>query len=290
MDVSERFSAFVRNINLTDDQQADGATKHKGVRLCLNRHYWNIFSESDNSILIGSWGKATRVRPPRDVDVLFQLPYSVYERFQQRSGNKQSALLQEVKSVLESSYPNTDISGDGQIVLVPFNTFKVEVVPAFLQTDGRYMICDTNNGGRYKTTDPKSELSSISTIDSATNGNARALVKMMKCWQRECKVPLKSFHIEILVKAFLTTWQYADKSAVYYDWMVRDFLKFLISKADDILFAPGTYEVLYLGDEWKSRAESAYNRAVKACEFEADKMPYSAAAEWQKIFGTYISA
>ena len=34
-------------------------------------------------MLSGSWGKLTRVRPVRDIDVLFVLPYSVYQRFQQ---------------------------------------------------------------------------------------------------------------------------------------------------------------------------------------------------------------
>jgi len=41
-----------------------------------------------------------RSRPPRDVDALFLLPDDVYFRFQQRSGNRQSQLLQEVKDAL----------------------------------------------------------------------------------------------------------------------------------------------------------------------------------------------
>ena len=43
-------------------------------------------SEAANSLLIGSWGKRTQVRPPRDVDILFLLPSDVYHRFQQREG------------------------------------------------------------------------------------------------------------------------------------------------------------------------------------------------------------
>jgi hypothetical protein len=59
----------------------------------------------------------------------------------------QSALLQEVKSVLTETYPNSDMSGDGQVVVVRFGTYNVEVVPAFALTNGRYWICHTNDGG-----------------------------------------------------------------------------------------------------------------------------------------------
>lgn len=75
---------------------------------------------------------------------------------------------------------------------------------------------------------------------------------------------------------------------MFYDWMVRDFFKYLADHANGIVYAPGTYEMIFLGMEWKSRAESAYGRAVKACEYEAGKLGYAAGAEWQKIFGLNI--
>jgi hypothetical protein len=45
-------------------------------------------------------------------------------------GNRPAtALLQEVKNRLARTYPNTDMSGDGQVVLVNFGSYNVEVVP-----------------------------------------------------------------------------------------------------------------------------------------------------------------
>jgi hypothetical protein len=288
MTVAERFNKLIGNLLLTQDQRDDGTVKHRGVRQCLNKAYWGTNSDTDNSFLVGSWGKGTRVRPPRDIDVLFQLPDSVYHRYEQRIGNKQSGLLQEIKAVLEKTYTNTTMSGDGQVVVIPFASFKVEVVPSFRLTNGKYWICDTNGGGKYKTIDPKEEIAQIKASDTNTNGNTSALIRMMKCWQKVCLVPLKSFHIELLATEFLQSWAHKGESSVYYDWMVRDFLRFLISKANTYLYAPGTYEMMYLGDSWKSRAESAYARAVKACQYESDQMPYHAGEEWQKIFSTYI--
>lgn len=67
--VTERFRRFLTNISLTGDQLDDGNTKIKGIVKCLNRHYWGIESDSGNYRLVGSWGKQTRVRPPRDIDI-----------------------------------------------------------------------------------------------------------------------------------------------------------------------------------------------------------------------------
>jgi len=288
MTVAQRFETFLENIKITSEQSKDGETKHGGVRACLNKYYYNSTSETVNSLLVGSWGKHTRIRPPRDIDVMFVLPYSVYQRLETRPGNKQSQLLQEVKSVLAKTYTTTTMRADGQVVVVPFVSYAVEVVPAFKLDNGKYWICDTNGGGKYKTTDPDAEASALSTSDTNTVGKTRHLIRMMKKWQSYGTVPLKSFCIELLAADFLASWQYRDKTMVYYDYMIRDFLKYLIGKANGYVFVPGTSEFVLLSDGWKSRAESADARAVKACEYEAGNYPTLAGEEWQKIFGTYI--
>jgi len=274
---------------LTPDQQADGQKKHTGVRQCLDQWYYDS-SYAGNGFLVGSWGKSTEIRPPRDIDIMFVLPKEVYDRFEKHTGNKQSQLLQEIKYVLSRTYSNTEMSGDGQVVVVPFSSYGVEVAPAFPLQGGQYWICDTNNGGRYKIADPTAEIRKVKDSNTATNGNTRDLIRMLKRWQEYCAVPLKSFVIELLAIEFLTAWEHRGKSTVYYDWMVRDFFNLLRNKSSrSSVTVPGTYETIYLGDTgWQSRAESAYNRAVKACEFESQEMPYSASTEWQKIFGTDI--
>jgi hypothetical protein len=222
------------------------------------------------------------------VDVLFRLPDAVYHRFEQRIGNKQSQLLQEVKAVLLKSFPNTDVRGDGPVVKVPFKSYDVELVPAFKLQNGRYWIPVTTNGGSYKEFDADAECTHISDSEKKAKSNTRHLIRMMKCWQGYCSVPIKSFHFELLTVEFLSSWEYAGNSETYYDWMVRDFLKFLIDKKNGYIFVPGTWELLSLGEAWHSRAQTAYDRAVKATEYEAADMPYNAGGEWQKIFGTDI--
>lgn len=285
--VIRRFRAILSNIAITDTQHRDGETKHKGVRSALNRHYWNVASETDNSLLIGSWGKDTRVRPSRDVDILFLLPVHVYHQYQARTGNRQSDLLQEVKEVLRTTYSQTaTLRADGQVVLLPFNTMPVEVSVGFRCTDGSIIYCDTNDGGSYKTSTAEAEAEDLRSANVICNANALPLARLMKQWQRKCNVPLKSFQIERLGVEFLRGWQFRNQGIFYYDWMVRDFLGYIISRANTTLLMPGSFEAMPLGDAWLSRAQTAYRNAVSAAENERDNHEALAGEAWQNIFGS----
>ena len=286
--VRQRFAHFHANLTLTPLQFLDGVTKRNGVVNCLNRHYHDSVSETDNSFLIGSWGKDTAIRPPRDVDIYFLLPAAVYHRYQAHVWNGQSALLQEVKGVLTKTYPDTDMSGDGQIVLVRFGGSSVEVVPAFQLQSGGYWICDTNNGGSYKLTEPWAEAAHIDAVDKATNGNLRPLIRMLKAWQDSCSVPIKSFQVELVAADFLqqSPWRHYD--FFWFDWITRDFFAYLYHRANSYVTVPGTVAQIFLGDQWQSRTASAYSRAVKACEYEKLNIVAAAGEEWQKIFGPQI--
>ena len=286
--LTPRFTQFLANLTITEWQREDGQTKQANVRDCLNQHYWGISSETANSMLIGSWGKRTQVRPSRDVDILFLLPSEVYHRFQTRGNNRQSQLLQEVKGVLSARYSQTALRGDGQVVSVPFNTIPIEVVPGFRCQDGSIIICDTNDGGKYKASTAEAEEHDLTASDINCNFNSRPLARILKCWQRERSVGLKSFQLERLAIEFLATWPYRLQSVFYYDWMVRDFLEYLISRANSALFMPGTGEAIFLGSDWLSCAQNSHRTAIAACNFEFDNLDILAGQEWQKLFGSSI--
>ena len=172
--------------------------------------------------------------------------------------------------------------------MVRFATNNAEIVPAFDFRTGRYWICDTHNGGCYKETDPVAETQFIQAIHAANNNNLRPLIKMLKAWQSYCSVPIKSFHLELLSADFLPRCQWRLQSYFYFDWILRDFFEYLCNRANGIVCVPGTLETIPLGDAWKSRALSAYNRALKACLYERNDWIHAAGQEWQKIFGPQI--
>jgi hypothetical protein len=278
---------FIANLAVTEPQERDGATKQAGVRATLNRHYYKLDSETANSMLTGAWGKHLRVRPPRDVDVLFVLPWDVYHRFESRSGNKQSQLLQEVKNVLGAEYTESDMGGDGQVVVVRFATTPVEVVPAFEFSDGQFWICDTNDGGSYRLTDPRAEIAELNYSDELNKGVTRHLIRMMKQWQRHCDVALKSYILERLAIELLCTWSY-ERNFFWYDWLIRDFFAHLISRINGGIIMPRTGEWVGLGDAWAYKARTAYAAALRACDYERDNENILAGVEWQSLFGVHI--
>ncbi|GAA4037708.1 hypothetical protein GCM10022281_18010 [Sphingomonas rosea] len=288
MSVSKRFSTFLNNLKLTDAQKSDGASKRESVVRALNIHYWGSSSGTSNSRFVGSWAKKTRIRPPRDVDVLFELPASIHARFEQRSGNKQSQLLQEVKTVLANSFTRTAIKGDGPIVLVSFASYDVELIPSFQRLGGGHFVCMTSLGGWYKHEAYEAQNVAMTASNALSRNNTRDLVRMMKRWQSFCGVPLRSFHIELLAIEFIATWGNRGNSEVYYDYMCRDFFAYIMGRQNGYVYAPGTAETMSLGSMWSSKAQSALNRAQKACAHEANAEIGLAGEQWQMIFGTDI--
>jgi len=286
--VGAKFDRFLRKIQLTEAQTADAISKHERIREALNEHYYGKSLISNTSQLIGSYGKRTAIRPPRDVDLLFVLPESVRSKYTIFDSNIQSRILQEVKTVLQRRFPLTKMSADGPVIYIPFteSSFTVELVPAFRIYSGRFEVCYTKDGGSWGTTYPDEEANQLTASNQKTNGNTIRLIKMMKKWQYYCNVELDSFAIELLCQEFLQTYQYADKSSVYYDWMVRDFLKHILNKFFNSVSKPGfLLSELDIGDEWKSKARSALQRVEKAISLE-EKYPYLATEEWQKVFGS----
>jgi hypothetical protein len=111
---------------------------------------------------------------------------------------------------------------------------------------------------------------------------------MMKAWQEYCSVPIKSFQLELVAAEFLAQCPWRMYDSFWFDWISRDFFSYLYWKVNKWIDVPGSGESIYLGDDWQSRADSAYSRAVKACDYERDNYVMLAGEEWQKIFGQQI--
>ena len=286
MPTGPRFDRFLSNIGVTATNLSDANTKVAGVAGKLHSNYYGTAYDGSTRILIGSYGKQTQVQPPRDVDILFLMPYGEFTRYNGYSGNGQSALLQAVKSVLQERYTTTDrIRGDGQVVVVPFSGgHTVEVLPGW-RANGKFLIPNTHDGGSWKLVDHNAEFAHIDSSDTASGGNTRNLIKIMKIWQAYCAVPIKSLVLELRAVNFLAGWEYRAKGTTYYDWMVRDFLGSLIEYANGECKIPGIEEKCEYGNAWLSKAQSAYARAQKACEYESQDWEVDAKLEWQKIFG-----
>jgi SMODS domain-containing protein len=286
--VIPHFDAFLKQLELTPEDRKDAEGKAERIARSLYAKYYpsRLIFDSSCYLKVGSYGKDTAAACDTDLDMLFVLPRDVFYRVENFLENKQSRLLQEVKNAMFFTFPRTPLRADGPIIAAPFSSYHIEVIPGFRCDDGTYLTAHTSNGGSWRYSNPAAELAQLKAADLATVGKASHLTKMLKAWKYECNVDIKSISLEVLATVFAQEWQFRYQTVYYYDWMIRDFFRFMLEYVNGWTRVPGTQEKIELGITWATKCASAYQRALKACEFEQADYPISATIEWQKIFGS----
>jgi hypothetical protein len=288
MGLAEWFSTFCANIQVQDGGTI--STRYKNITRRLNSDYWTTTSDTAHSLYVGSYGRNTAIQGISDLDMIFQLPYSVYEQYNNYSGNGQSALLNAVKTSIEKTYSTTSIRADGQVILVPFNDgITFEVVPAFINKDDSFTYPDSNNGGRWRTTNPKPEIEAIRARNAVCNGNLILLCRMMRSWKNKWNVPIGGLLIDTLAYQFIESYTYRDKSYLYYDFFCRDFFKWMAEQDENQEYwkAPGSGQYVYGKGLFQYKANRCYNISLEAIAHEtaSPKQEWSAKQKWRDIFG-----
>jgi len=146
MGIGVAFQQFCNNLIV-----ANGDTisyRDKRITNQLNRDFYDYPHDTLHSIYTGSYGRDTAITGFSDLDVLFWLPSGDFARFDGYSTNGQSAMLQEARTSIGKTYPNSEVSGDGQVVVVKFDDgMRFEVAPGFQLTDDRFRCPNSNGGG-----------------------------------------------------------------------------------------------------------------------------------------------
>ena len=288
MGLADWFSTFCSNIQVQNTSVI--STRYKNITRRLNTDFWETTSETSHSLYVGSYGRNTAIKGFSDLDMIFQLPPSLYRQYNEYKGNGQSALLQSVKKSIEKTYSTTSIGADGQVILVSFSDgITFEVVPAFISDDS-YTYPDTNNGGSWRITNPKPEIEAIRNRNNDCNGNLVPLCRMMRAWKSERNVSMGGLLVDTLAYQFIDDWEYRNYSFTFYDYMCRDFFLFMADQDEDQTYwlAPGSRQRVYKKANFQWRARRCYNISLEAIEHEqADpKRERSAKQKWREIFGT----
>ena len=124
MQVEDNFNEFISNLQI--DNLDDINTSLEGIAKKLNQKYYDN-STTDNYLIVGSMGRNTSIKGESDIDVIYELPNEVFERFDDYESNGQSQLLNEIRYILKEKYPSTDIKEDGQVVVISFTKYKIEL-------------------------------------------------------------------------------------------------------------------------------------------------------------------
>lgn len=192
--------------------------RYHRVTKAINTMFWNIDSDSKNSLYVGSYGRNTAISTS-DIDILVSLPRSKYDQLNLHKGNVQSQLLQAVKSAIEILYSRSEIRADGQVIKINFfDNVKFEILPAFRKVDlfgnllEGYDYPNTNMGGNWEATNPKAEQDAMRDKNNNTNGLYRATCRHIR-YIRDTY--FSSYHLPgIVIDSFvydaIGNWKYVE--------------------------------------------------------------------------------
>jgi hypothetical protein len=289
MSVAEMFQDFCAQLPILSVKRSSIANRTAAITGRLNYDFRNTSSDTANRFYGGSYGRNTAVQSVSDIDLLYVLPYEVYTQYHGHSGNGQSALLQAVKQSLLKTYSSSTIGADGQVAQIAFtDNVTFEVVPVFLNTDNSYRYPNANNGGTWDICWPKHEIDAFAKRNEECNKNLVELGRMARAWRDSNNVPMSGMLIDTLAYQFLETWGYRDKSYLYYDYLTRDFFKFLAGQdpLQQYWRAPGSGSYVYRKGSFEYKARQAELRALEAIAHLEKSEFWSAKQKFREIFGT----
>ncbi|MGW4464758.1 nucleotide-binding domain-containing protein [Micromonospora sp. NPDC004704] len=285
MKVSEIFDTLLENLKVGDASTTIAARRDE-ITKALNKDFRSVEGSTANRLMVGSYGRHTAIRGVSDLDMIYILPANLRSSYDSETGPRR--ILNRVRDDLTARYPSTDIQVDQCVVRVQFtsNKFKFEVQPAFENADGTFDYPDTKSE-TWKVTKPRDEITATKDCNDRTSKNMRHLARMARAWKDTNGVVMGGLLIDTLVHRFFsTTTEYDDKGSLWFDFMVRDFFKFLADEPDkDYYLALGSNQRVTVKKRFQPKAKKAYNRCLEAI---ADEGNVSSNKKWRKVFGTAI--
>jgi hypothetical protein len=286
MSVSDMFKKFLENIKV--ERSAQFSQRYGEITKSLNLKFRDIDSNTANSLQVGSYGRYTGIKGISDLDMVYIMPASKWDDYKD---NKQSKLLTDVKDAIKARYQSTEVKVDRLVVAIKYQNFHVEVQPVFNYYDsnddesGYFKYPDTKNGGSWKNTKPRQEMAAVKDVNEGKNKNLRLLCKMARAWKNKHGVGVGGLLIDTLAYNFMkSTDYYDDKSYLHFDYLSRDFFKFLADEPDkDHYKAPGSNQNVKVKMKFQKQASDAYEKSVEAIKLDGKD---SANKKWRNVYGS----
>ncbi len=202
LSTADAFKKFKSRLELSPTEQQDASKRQKDVRETIDEDF-----DVDTSFLTGSYGRHTKTKPLKDVDIFFVLGSDETHRLDRPPAE----ILDDFKKTLTDAYGLSAVDPDGdnrRCVTVEFDSavptaaddgkvLSIDAVPAFT-SGSAYKIPDRHLGQWIKT-DPKIHKQKASDKNKEMGGEWVPLVKMLKAWNRAQGKPIKpSFLIEVM--------------------------------------------------------------------------------------------
>lgn len=288
--VSEAFEKFRKKLELTATEKKDAQKRHTEVRDCIRSTF-----DITRDFLTGSYGRHTKTKPLKDIDIFFVL--GLKEDY--RKNEPPSKILDAFEECLIDKYGGNKVERGRRCITIEFDkvyqtqeqdgkVLSIDAVPAF-ETNGHFDIPD-DILSKWIASDPQVHSQQATDKNNELGGKWVPLVKMLKRWNSEAKKPIKpSFLIEVmaqdLIDAPFQGYQHeitAFLDAAYYDieneW------------ADPAGLGPPVSDQMDQSriQTAKETLRSAHKICLRAQRAEELGNTSEALSLWRQIFGTYF--
>lgn len=288
--VKEAFVTYKSRLEITQTEQDDASRRQKDVRATVQAAF-----DVEYDFLTGSYGRHTKTKPLKDVDIFVVL--GADEEHRRKKHPK--LVLDDLEKCLADKYGKDQIERDRRCVTVWFEkrnqtqdedgkVLSLDVVPAF--EDGNDYEIPDDALGTWIATNPSVHAEKATAKNKELGGNWVPLVKMLKSWNRHSGKPIRpSFLIEVmaleLVDGPFNT--FPDESRRFFsaaaDAIADDW-------PDPAGLGPAVSDEMTpsLASTARSALSSAEVLATRAYRAEQQGRQGEAIALWKQIFGRYF--
>lgn len=279
--VDDAFAKLKHTLEITATERQLAKRRHGEIR-----EYLRSKLDLSEDFLTGSYGRDTKTKPLKDVDI-----FVVLDRDGADAGQRSqppAMVLEDLARTLRGRYSKVSVQrrsctiafGDTEEVT------SFDVVPAFQHSKGGYEIPDGNRGAWVRT-DPTFHAELVTKKNAACGGKWVPFVKMVKGWNREVGEAIKpSFLIEVMALKVVQ-----EPFGTY-----QDEITFFLATAADQIMDPWP-DPANLGPDVNSSmdaaekvaAEQALREALEVAEravrLEDQGEHRAAVEEWRRLFG-----
>lgn len=194
-DIEVALQSMKSDLELTLDEKAQASYYQQLVREKLS----GTLDGFQTSFLTGSYIRGTAIAPLKDIDIFVVLDPACRRDLLE---NGPSRCINAVRAAADDALTRLHKSPFAQRrsvgIVFASADLKVELVPAF-QTNREevFIIADRSKVG-WLLTAPQTHAHLSTIANERSGGFLKPVIKMLKAWKRECRIPLKSFHLEVM--------------------------------------------------------------------------------------------
>lgn len=196
-DCEKHIKNAAKAVEPTRHQKDRASRSHNHLRSVLQTG--NFQRKVIDSYLSGSYARDTAIGPLEDVDIIFLINPSAWERPLFADYPSPDTVLQSFARAVRYRYGSSSVRVQRRSICLQMNHIDIDVVPAVDAGNGLIMIPDRDQDGWIRS-GPKIHADYSSQVNKSNDGRLKPTIKLLKHWnsQLPSTAYIKSFALETM--------------------------------------------------------------------------------------------